>query len=494
MKCQKCGYEADSKFCPNCGAKLEEEIKLQVEQNTTTVDENEKDFANKPNFKISGEIDESKRFSKQWLKHWSPVFIVIAIILLGSIVIANTSNVKHIEPSTSSEAGVDTFEESTTPEKTIPSVNTKDLVENYERYDDKTIITTIKVNNIEKDKDGFSYYNYIRYGFSNFNKISIKIYLSPNEKINIGDYVTVKGTCSVYDINDELEIDLYGNDWLYDEKDLFVSVGDKYPKFKKISTKKLCNDPIIYDEEFITTTIKVTSADKSKGKYQYTLYETDGYEKVNFTIYLDAKKKINKGDYLTVSGKCTTNDSYDDLKIKINALKKEKTDLSLFVDIGGTETKPIIYSEDYYKVGKDIPAGTYIAYPTGLYSAYYGIYSDANGDDIIANNNFDGQNYFTVSNGQYLDLTRCEARPVSQRQKVEYDNGYLTEGQYLVGVDVPAGEYKLTCTSDYSAYYALTSDTNSDNIISNDNFDNSRYVYISNGQYLELVRCKMKVK
>lgn len=145
-------------------------------------------------------------------------------------------------------------------------------------------------------------------------------------------------------------------------------------------------------------------------------------------------------------------------------------------------------------MGKDIPAGTYVAYSTTNYGAYYGIYSDANGNDIVANDNFDGQNYFTISNGQYLELSRCEARPASQRQKVEYVDRYLTEGQYLVGVDVPAGEYKLTCTSDYSAYYALTSDANSKNIISNDNFNNERYVYISNGQYLELSRCKMKIK
>lgn len=396
MRCNNCGYEADSKFCPNCGTKLEKEMEQQVEQKTIAVDENETRFTNEANLNISGEIDNLERFSKQWFKYWSPAFAVIGVILFSVLIVVNWQSCENS-----------------------------------------------KVNNSMSDTS--------------------------------------------YD--DYEDSDSYYDDYEYEDE------TEKPITYKSVSTKKLFNNCDYYDYEYITTTIKVTKADNDNGKYKYTVYEVDGYDEVSiiFNLDLDTKKIINIGDYLTVNGECEVYDDYDTLKIIVDADKKVKTDKSLFIKFGGTETKPIIYSEDYYKVGVDIPAGTYIAYPTSNYGGYYGIYSDANGDDIVANNNFDGQNYFTVSSGQYLDLTRCEARPVSQRLKVEYENGYLTEGQYLVGVDVPAGEYKLTSTSDYGAYYALTSDGNSDNIISNDNFDNSRYVYISNGQYLELVRCKMKV-
>lgn len=38
---------------------------------------------------------------------------------------------------------------------------------------------------------------------------------------------------------------------------------------------------------------------------------------------------------------------------------------------------------------------------------YYAIYNDSRHQDIVANNNFQGQSYVTVSDGQYLLLSRC---------------------------------------------------------------------------------------
>ena len=67
------------------------------------------------------------------------------------------------------------------------------------------------------------------------------------------------------------------------------------------------------------------------------------------------------------------------------------------------------------------------------------------------------------------------------------------EGTYKIGSDMPAGEYRLTSTSTYGAYYEILSNsTGIDNIIDNDNFDNQAYVTVSEGQYLKLVRCTAK--
>lgn len=61
---------------------------------------------------------------------------------------------------------------------------------------------------------------------------------------------------------------------------------------------------------------------------------------------------------------------------------------------------------------------------------------------------------------------------------------------YKVGIDIPAGKYKLfALTSDETAYYALCNDPNGDDIVANDNFYNQAYIYISNGQYIELSDC-----
>lgn len=61
------------------------------------------------------------------------------------------------------------------------------------------------------------------------------------------------------------------------------------------------------------------------------------------------------------------------------------------------------------RVGKDIEAGEYSLEPTGS-DGYYCIYSDSRQqgtNSIVANENFSGNTYVTVSDGQYLKLSRC---------------------------------------------------------------------------------------
>lgn len=158
-----------------------------------------------------------------------------------------------------------------------------------------------------------------------------------------------------------------------------------------------------------------------------------------------------------------------------------------------TEPEADYYAEGQYKVGTDIEPGQYILYSTGSIKAYYEITSDANGDNIIANNNFTNQNYITVNDGEYLTLKRCKAYSINNKVTVDTSSGTLGEGQYLVGEDLPAGEYTLNSTKSIKAYYEITSDANGNDIISNDNFSGSRYITVSDGQYLELNRCELKL-
>ncbi len=72
-----------------------------------------------------------------------------------------------------------------------------------------------------------------------------------------------------------------------------------------------------------------------------------------------------------------------------------------------------IYSEGTYKIGSDMPAGEYKLTPTSSLGGYYAVLSDSTGEDnIITNDNFENQTYVTVSEGQYLELSRCQAEPV----------------------------------------------------------------------------------
>ena len=61
-----------------------------------------------------------------------------------------------------------------------------------------------------------------------------------------------------------------------------------------------------------------------------------------------------------------------------------------------------------YRVGQHIPAGEYKLRAEASERGYYCLTSDPNGDDIISNDNFNGERYVTIQDGQYLELSRCE--------------------------------------------------------------------------------------
>lgn len=63
------------------------------------------------------------------------------------------------------------------------------------------------------------------------------------------------------------------------------------------------------------------------------------------------------------------------------------------------------------------------------------------------------------------------------------------EGQYKAGTDIPTGEYLVYAThNDIPGYFCLSSDSNQDNIITNDNFDFNSIITIQTGEYIQVKR------
>lgn len=148
-----------------------------------------------------------------------------------------------------------------------------------------------------------------------------------------------------------------------------------------------------------------------------------------------------------------------------------------------------VYYEGQYKVGVDIPAGEYMVV-AGDYGGYFSVTSDANGNDILFNDNFDSNSIITIYENEYLELSRCFALPVDEfydYYTVNTDN----DGVMLkVGLDIPAGEYKIDAANG-SGYFCIYGDSRHDDIISNDNFNGTRYITVNEGEYLLLSRCKL---
>lgn len=153
-----------------------------------------------------------------------------------------------------------------------------------------------------------------------------------------------------------------------------------------------------------------------------------------------------------------------------------------------TET-PNVYPESTYKVGQDMPAGEYVVFATSEYGGYYSVNRDSSGDldSIISNNNFDYCDIVTVSNGQYFELSMAQAVPAADAQ-IDTSG----DGTFRVGYEITAGEFKLQSTSEYGGYYAVYDSSYPDaEIVTNDNFEGTTYVTVSEGQYLKLSGCKI---
>ncbi len=144
------------------------------------------------------------------------------------------------------------------------------------------------------------------------------------------------------------------------------------------------------------------------------------------------------------------------------------------------------YAGGVYKVGVDIPAGEYVLFADDSGAGYFSVSADSNQSDILFNDNFEYNSIITVNDGEYLDMSRCYAVPISENPDVDISGA----GMFLVGMHIPAGEYKLDSGGD-NGYYCIYSSSRQDDIVVNGIFEGQNYVSVSDGQYLVLSRCSI---
>lgn len=138
-----------------------------------------------------------------------------------------------------------------------------------------------------------------------------------------------------------------------------------------------------------------------------------------------------------------------------------------------------------YRVGNDIPAGEYKIYSNGF--TYMEVAKDSSGtlDSIVTNDNVTTFRYITVQDGQYLSFNDGYALAIADVKPHDSADGY-GDGQYLVGFDIPAGEYNVL--SDGFCYVEVASSSTGDlySIVTNDNFDTNKFITVADGQYLTI--------
>lgn len=158
------------------------------------------------------------------------------------------------------------------------------------------------------------------------------------------------------------------------------------------------------------------------------------------------------------------------------------------------ENNPTEYTAGQYKIGADMPAGVYVLYQQDYsWMSYFAITSDANGKDILKNDNFENRSIIEVIDGEYLEINRCSAFPLEEDPGYGTVDGCLLAGSYIVGRDIAPGEYKIEADPDELAYICIYPDTRRSKIYSNDNFEGSRYVALEEGQLVEIKRGRILI-
>lgn len=143
-----------------------------------------------------------------------------------------------------------------------------------------------------------------------------------------------------------------------------------------------------------------------------------------------------------------------------------------------------------YKVGADIDAGEYIVVATS-WNCYIEVDKDSSGtfDSIVSNDNTATRAYYTLLDGQYFKVQGGKFARAEAVAPYEPEDGVYSEGMYLVGKDIPAGEYKITAI-EANCYLEVDKDSYNtfNSIITNDNISlgESTYITIKDGQYLKI--------
>jgi hypothetical protein len=159
------------------------------------------------------------------------------------------------------------------------------------------------------------------------------------------------------------------------------------------------------------------------------------------------------------------------------------------------KSSPQYIKAGMYKVGSELPAGEYIIEATGT-PAYYQVSSDSSGEfeSIIVNDTFDKGvfGYIILQNGDYIKLEQgrmVAAAELTLQPKLDA----IPPSTYKVGKDIPAGEYKLTPTSEIAYWERSKNPRDSINgIIANDVLTESAYVTVRDGEYFKItgVQCQ----
>lgn len=173
----------------------------------------------------------------------------------------------------------------------------------------------------------------------------------------------------------------------------------------------------------------------------------------------------------------------DQLNARISALEQQ----------GGQR----VYDSGTYLIGRDIPAGDYVLveHEDAVFASVI-VREDASEESgLVAHHLVNGQAVIHLAENKWLTLSEAKAYPISSAEISK--DGVTGEGGYLVGVQLPAGEYVARMLENaplpsYSIYDGIIG-TNAQ-LIKFEVLHEETAVTLSDGEYIELSGCRLAPK
>ncbi len=157
-----------------------------------------------------------------------------------------------------------------------------------------------------------------------------------------------------------------------------------------------------------------------------------------------------------------------------------------------------IYESGSYEVGKDLPAGLYLAKSNtsfGYGDFYFGIYNQPyqEGADTekIGGGWYQNFGFFELENGQYIHFAHSDLYPADSI--TENPDPWKSSGMFRVGIDIKPGTYILTADQEYDGTYSVYPDAkvNSQPIIEENYIGSNDHIAITihKGELLKTSFC-----
>jgi hypothetical protein len=135
----------------------------------------------------------------------------------------------------------------------------------------------------------------------------------------------------------------------------------------------------------------------------------------------------------------------------------------------------VAFGDGSYQVGKDFPPGNYIIVSPAedSFGCYWQISSDANGTNIVANDNSSGGfPYVALLKDRYFQSQGCGDWAEVPAKATPVYTDQVTDGEWVAGLTIRPGQYRAVevPTDGGGCYWAVTkTGSNGGDIIANDN-------------------------